>query len=89
MRMKEMDGTNYEGDLSKAIDRNQKSIVDELITPHSTQLSEMICSPHKIVSKIPAHVPEAQAVQARGRICWNKAYDFQTHGPSYLDPRPE
>jgi hypothetical protein len=89
VRKHEDNGDRYMPKLSDQADRNQKDLVDDLITPHSTQLSEMIASPHKIVSSIPAYEPEVQAVQARGRICWSKAYDFQSHGPSYLDPRPE
>lgn len=85
MRKSQKVGTKYDADVDAALDRNQKALADELITPHSTRLNEMIASPHKIVSSYPAHEPDAQPVQARGRICWNRAYTFQPRGPSYLD----
>lgn len=85
MRRKQMDGTNYEPALDAALVANQADMVDELTTPHSTRLNEMIGSSKKIVCSVPAYNQEAQPVQARGKIVWNKAYSFQPKGPSYLD----
>lgn len=84
MRRSQRVGTKYEPGLDKALDRNQDSLIDELITPH-TRISEMLGAKHKIVSSVPAYTPDAQPVQARGKIVWNKAYSFQAKGPSYLD----
>jgi hypothetical protein len=86
MRRKQVDGTDYVPELENKLDTNQVDLVDELITPHSTKLNEILGASHRIVSKIPAYEPEAQPVQARGRIVWSKAYSFQQKGPSYLDP---
>jgi hypothetical protein len=88
MRKQERVGTKYTPALDSALDRNQDMMVDELLTPHP-QLSEMKGAKHAIVAKVPAYNPEAQPVQARGRIVWNRAYQFQAHGPSYLDPIPD
>jgi hypothetical protein len=85
MRKTEANGVNYMGPLADAVDHNQHEIVDDLITPHSTQLNEILGPQHRITSKVPAYNEQAQPVQARGRICWNKAYNFQQKGPSYLD----
>ena len=89
MRRSQRVGTKYEPELDNYLDQNQNDLVDELITPHSYQLNEMLGSQHKIVSSVPAYNPEAQPVQARGRIVWNRAYSFQAHGPSFLDPIPD
>lgn len=89
MRRSQRVGTKYDPALDSALDANQADMVDELTTPHSARLNEMIGSSKKIVSSIPAYNPEAQPVQHRGRIVWNKAYSFQAHGPSYLDPTPD
>lgn len=86
MRKREQDGTRYEPAMERALDANQKSMVDEVITPHSTRLNEMLGAQHRITSVVPAYEPDAQPVQGRGRIVWNKAYSFQAKGPSYLDP---
>lgn len=86
MRKREQDGTRYTPDLERKLDANQKDMVDEVITPHSYQLTEMLGAQHRITSKVAAYTPDAQPVQARGRICWNRAYSFQAKGPSYLDP---
>lgn len=88
MRKKQMAGTKYLAPLDKALDRNQSDLVDELITPH-VRLPERGGATCKIVSSVPAYEPDAQPTQARGRIVWNKAYVFQPHGPSYLDPVPD
>lgn len=89
MRRSQRTGTKYDPALDKMLDANQRDIVDELITPHSTRLNEMIGSSKKIVCSVPAYIQEAQPVQGRGRIVWNKAYSFQPHGPSYVDPVPD
>ena len=89
MRRQERVGTKYDSELDESLDANQRDIADELLTPHSTRLNEYIGSSKKIVSSVPAYEPDAQAVQARGRIVWNRAYSFQAHGPSYLDPTPD
>lgn len=88
MRKSQKVGTKYEPDVDKALDRNQASLVDELTTPH-TRINEMLGAKHKIVSSVPAHEPDAQPVQGSGKIVWNRAYSFQAHGPSYLDPIPD
>lgn len=89
MRKKTENGVQYLGGLERTLDRNQSGIIDELTHPHSTRLNEMLGAQHRITSKIPAHTPDAQPVQARGRIVWNKAYEFQPRGPSYLDGAPD
>lgn len=89
MRKREMVGTKYMPQLDHKLDANQNDIVDDLITPHSTRLTEMLGPQHRITCTVPAHEPDAQPVQARGRVVWNKAYQFQPHGPSYLDPIPD
>jgi hypothetical protein len=88
MRKAQRVGTKYDPAVDKALDRNQESIVDELTTPH-VRLPEKLGAKHRIVSSVPSHEPDAQPVQGRGRIVWNKAYSFQPHGPSYLDPIPD
>lgn len=88
VRKKQMAGTKYDAGLDKALDENQNSLVDTLITPHQ-RIPERGGAQNKITSTVPAHVPDAQPVQARGRIVWNKAYEFQPHGPSYIDPVPD
>lgn len=89
MRKAERVGTKYDGRLDAALDQNQQDLVDLVTEPHSYQLNEMIGSNHKICSSVPAYQVEAQPTQARGGIVWNKAYSFQAHAPSYLDPVPE
>jgi len=85
MRKKQVAGTKYDPEVDAALDRNQKALADELTTPHSTRLNEMIGSQKKIVASYPAYEHDAQPVQARGKICWNRAYSYQPKGPSYLD----
>lgn len=85
MRKSQKVGTKYDPKLDASLDRNQKAMADELTTPHSTRLNEMLGAKHQIVASYPAYEHDAQPVQARGRICWNKAYSFQPKGPSYLD----
>ena len=90
MRRSEKVGTKYDGRLDAAIDANQQSLVDEVTTPHSYILPEnKSCAGHKICSTVPAYNTEAQPTQARGGIVWSRAYSFQAHAPSYLDPVPE
>lgn len=89
MRKQQRAGTKYLPELDNALDENQRDLVDTLIHPHSTRLNEMIGAQHRITSVVPAYEPDAQPVQARGRIVWSKAYAFQPHGPSYLDPVPD
>lgn len=88
MRKSQRVGTKYDPALDRALDKNQGDIIDELITPH-TRINEMMGAKHAIVCSVPAHTPDAQPVQARGRIVWNKAYAFQARGPSYLDGASE
>lgn len=89
MRRQQRIGTKYVSELDNYLDQNQKDLVDQLITPHSTKLNEVLGVGHKICSKVPATNPEAQPVQARGHIVWSRAYSFQAKGPSYLDPIPD
>jgi hypothetical protein len=89
MRKKQYVGSNYDTRLETSIDRSQIDLVDELTTPHSYKLNEYIGSSRKIVSTVPAQNPEAQPTQARGGIVWSRAYTFQPHAPSYLDPMPD
>lgn len=84
MRRSQRVGTKYMPELDAKLDRNQDDLIDTLLTPH-TKIPETLGAKCKIVSSYPAHVPDAQPVQARGRIVWNKAYSFQPKGPSYLD----
>lgn len=84
MRKSQRVGTKYDPEVDRALDANQNDIIDELITPH-TRLPEMLGAKHKIVCSYPATTPDAQPVQARGRVVWNNAYSFQPRGPSYLD----
>jgi hypothetical protein len=88
LRHKEYVGTKYSPELDHQLDRNQADIVDELTTPHA-RIPEMLGAKHRIVCSVPAHTPDAQPVQARGRIVWSRAYSFQARGPSYLDPTPD
>jgi hypothetical protein len=81
-------GVRFDAPLQRDLSRNQSDLVDEIITPH-VKLPETLGAKHHIVSTVPAHTPDAQPVQARGRIVWNKAYAFQPHGPSYVDPVPD
>jgi hypothetical protein len=89
MEKKQYVGTKDTANLDAQLDRNQKEMVELLISPHTGRLQEMRGAQRKITSKVPAYNPEAQPVQARGRIVWNRAYSFQPHGPSYLDPVPD
>jgi hypothetical protein len=90
MRKRELTGTKYMPKLDAALDRNQELIVDELMNPHP-QMPENKTGGgvHKICCSVPAQNPEAQPTQARGHIVWSKAYTFQAHAPSYLDPVAE
>lgn len=88
MRIKTSNGTRYDAKLGGALARNQSDLVDEVITPH-VRLPENIGAQHKITCSVPAYTPDEQPVQARGRIVWSRAYAFQPHGPSYLDPIPD
>lgn len=87
MRRKQMAGTKYMPGLDAKLDANQDDLVNELLTPH-TRIPETLGGA-KIRSTVPAYIPDAQPVQARGRIVWNRAYAFQPHGPSYVDPVPD
>jgi len=89
MRRKEMTGTKYTPALDATVDANQADLVNTLTAPAPGYLGEMLGSCCSIVSKVPAYNHEAQPVHARGRIVWNSAYQFQAHGPSYLDPIPD
>ena len=89
MRRSQRTGTKYEPALDAALDANQDRMVDYLITPNQGRISEVLGAKHQIVSTVAAQEPYAQPVQARGHIVWNRAYSFQAHGPSYLDPTPE
>lgn len=86
MRKREVDGTRYAPQLEAELDNNQERIVDELLTPHPQMPEFKGSAGHKICCSVPAHEPDAQPVQARGHIVWNRAYEFQPRGPSYLDP---
>lgn len=88
IRHKTDNGTRYDGRLQGELSRNQSDMVDALTTPH-VRLPETLGAKHSIVSTVPAYTPDSQPVQARGRICWNRAYTFQPRGPSYLDPTPD
>ena len=88
MRRKNPDGTDYLPELETQVDANQSEMVDALTTPHP-KMGESLGSACHIVSRVPAYEPDAQPVQARGRVLWNRAYAFQPHGPSYLDPVPD
>jgi hypothetical protein len=81
-------GTKYMPELDHKLDTNQTDIIDELVTPHP-KMNETKGAKHKIVASYPAYEHDAQPTQARGGIVWNKAYDFQAKGPSYLDPVPD
>jgi hypothetical protein len=85
MRKRQVDGTNYLPDLEKKLDHNQQEMVDEVITPHSTKLNEMIDAQHKITASYPAHTDPQMPIRGRGPVVWNSAYEFQPKGPSYLD----
>ena len=85
MRRKQPVGTKYDEDLDGDLDRNQNTMVDELITPHFNRIPEMKGGHNKIVASVAAYEHDAQPVQARGRIVWSQAYRFQPKGPSYLD----
>lgn len=90
MRRQERAGTKYMPQLDAALDRNQGLIVDELMHPHP-QMPENKTGGgvHKICCSVPAYNHEAQPTQARGGIVWSRAYTFQAHAPSYLDPVPD
>lgn len=84
MEKHEDDGTKEIVPLDRGLRKQKGQLVDELITPH-VRLPEVLGPKHHIVASYPATLPDAQPVQARGRIVWNKAYDFQPKGPSNLD----
>ena len=84
MRKSQRVGTKYMPELDQKLDANQDDIVSTLLTPH-VRLPETLGAKHHIVCSYPAHVPDAQPVQARGRIVWSRAYEFQPRGPTYLD----
>jgi len=88
MKKKEEVGTRTDPVVQQQLDRNQRSLVDELITPHP-KINERLGANCAIVSNIPAYDHDAQPIQGRGRVVWNRAYVFQAHGPSYLDPLPD
>lgn len=88
MRRKQLTGSRYDDQLANALDENQNGIVDALTTPNP-RIPENGGAAHRIVAAYPAYEHDAQPVQARGRIVWNKAYSFQPHGPSFLDPVPD
>lgn len=85
MRRKQMVGTKYDGDIDAKLDRNQNQLVDALITPH-VRLPERGGAIHKIVASYPAHHDPQMPIRGSGPIVWNRAYEFQAHGPSFLDP---
>jgi hypothetical protein len=88
-RRKQPVGTKYDSQLDHALDANQDALVDLVVTPH-VRLPEFNCSAsHKITAKVAGYNVEAQPTQARGKIVWSRAYDFQTHGPTFLDPVPD
>lgn len=89
MRRKQMVGSKYTPALDAELDANQNRMIDYLTQPNQGRISEVLGAGHRIVSSVPAYEVQAQPVQARGRIVWNRAYSFQSHGPSYLDPTPE
>jgi hypothetical protein len=89
MREHQENGSRYDSGVAAALDANQNGIVNELIHPRTPYLNETLGAKHKIVCSVPAYTPDTQPVQHRGRICWNSAYKFQPHGPSYLDPVPD
>ena len=89
MQKKQYIGSKNMPQLDQMVDRNQDDLVDTLTTPHPKYMGEKKGGKHQIVSRVPAYNPEAQPVQARGRIVWNTSYRFQSHGPSYLDPVPD
>ena len=91
MRKAEHTGTKYDTALDRKLDNNQQSMVDEVTQPHSYKLDEYVTGGgvSKICASVPAYQVEAQPVQARGGVVWNKAYSFQAHAPSYLDPVPD
>lgn len=74
--------------LHPVLDRNQRSLADELLTPHP-KMPERKGAAHHVSTKVAAYEHDAQPTQARGRIVWNKSYSFQAHGPTYLDPLPD
>lgn len=90
MRRQERAGTKYMPQLDAMLDRNQESIVDELMTPRTPMPENKTGGGvHKICCAVPAYEHDAQPVQARGHIVWNNAYQFQAHAPTYLDPVPD
>lgn len=89
MRKKERTGSRYLPGLQDRLNAQQVDMADELTTPHSYKIAEFVDAGHKIVSTVPAQNPEQQPVQGRGRIVWSRAYTYQPHAPSYLDPVPD
>jgi hypothetical protein len=89
MRKKERVGSRYVPELQGRLTANQHDLADELTTPHSYKITEYIANNHKIISRVPAQNPEAQPTQARGGIVWSRAFTYQPHAPSYLDPVPD
>jgi hypothetical protein len=89
MRRSQKVGTKYDPQVDAALDKNQNDLVDELITPHSTKLNEMLGCSHKIVASYPAHTDPQMPIRGQGAVVWNNSYDFQAHGPTYLDPIPD
>lgn len=86
MRRSQKVGTKYDAALDRKLDNNQDAMVDELITPHSTRLNEILGPKHQIVASYAAHHDPQMPVRSKGPIVWNRAYEFQSHGPSFLDP---
>lgn len=85
MRRRQVDGTDYLPDLEKKLDQNQREMVDEVITPHSTKLNEVLGANHKITASYPAHTDPQMPIRGSGPVVWNRAYSFQPKGPAYLD----
>lgn len=85
---KQLVGSKRMPDLDAKLDRNQDDLVDALIEPHP-KLPERGGGQYKITSRVPVYNPEAQPTTARGHIVWSRAYRFQPHGPTYIDPVPD
>ena len=65
-------GTHNVPDLEAGLAANRNDLVETLLRPHP-QLSEMKGAQHKITATVAAQTPDAQPVQARGHVVWNKA----------------
>jgi len=88
MRRRQPVGTKYDHELDAKLTRNQNALLDTLTTPH-VRLPERGGGQYKITASVAAYTPDEQPTQGDGRIVWNRAYQFQPHGPTYLDPVPD